>query len=110
MGNRGILHDDQQNIIRSFKLKTWLTCVLEFRGRKRQVMAPHRYLNFSFWMKPQLLQQGTALALNAAEKILTGLNLFGLKATQNMVLMKRYLSMKLIKSYTKKELIVMEQK
>ena len=48
MGNRGILHDEQQNVLRPFKLKAWLTCVLEFNGRKRQVMAPHRYTELFF--------------------------------------------------------------
>jgi hypothetical protein len=49
MGNRGILHDGQQNILRPFKLKAWLTCLLEFNGRKRQVMAPHRYTELFFF-------------------------------------------------------------
>src|SRR5665213_2627190 len=48
MGNRGILHDDQQQIVRSFKLKAWITCRVEFNGRKRQVMAPHRYTELFF--------------------------------------------------------------
>lgn len=48
MGNRGILHDDQQKIVRSFKLKAWITCRLEFNGRKRQVMSPHRYTELFF--------------------------------------------------------------
>jgi hypothetical protein len=56
MGNRGILHDEQQNILRPFKLKAWLTCVLEFNGRKRQVMAPHRYTELFF------LDEATAFA------------------------------------------------
>lgn len=48
MGNRGILHDDQKEVIRSFKLKAWITCQLEFKGRKRQVMAPNRYTELFF--------------------------------------------------------------
>lgn len=48
MGNRGILHDDDQKILRPFKLKAWLTCKLEFNGRKRQVMAPNRYTELFF--------------------------------------------------------------
>ena len=48
MGNRGILHSAQQQIVRSFKLKAWITCRLEFNGRKRQVMAPHRYTELFF--------------------------------------------------------------
>jgi hypothetical protein len=48
MGNRGILHDENQNVLRVFKLKAWITCVLEFRGRKRSVMAPNRYTELFF--------------------------------------------------------------
>ncbi|MEO8821838.1 MAG: hypothetical protein ABI267_08810 [Ginsengibacter sp.] len=48
MGNRGILHNDQQQVLRPFKLKAWITCKLEFNGRKRPVMAPHRYTGLFF--------------------------------------------------------------
>lgn len=48
MGNRGILHNDQQQILLPFKLKAWITCKLEFNGRKRKVMAPHRYTELFF--------------------------------------------------------------
>lgn len=49
MGNRGILHDENQNLIRPFKLKAWLACALEFRGRKRTVMSPNRYTELFFF-------------------------------------------------------------
>ena len=48
MGNRGILHNDKQEVIRPFKLKAWITCKLEFNGRQRKVMAPHRYTELFF--------------------------------------------------------------
>ncbi|PUZ28879.1 hypothetical protein DCC81_05205 [Chitinophaga parva] len=48
MGNRGLLHNEHQQIQRTFKLKAWITCVLEFKGRKRTVMAPHRYTELFF--------------------------------------------------------------
>jgi hypothetical protein len=48
MGNRGILHDREKRIVRAFKSKAWLTCLLEFRGRKRQVMSAHRYTELFF--------------------------------------------------------------
>jgi hypothetical protein len=48
MGNRGILHDDQQRIVRQSAGKRWLTCALEFRGRKLPVMEPHRYTKLFF--------------------------------------------------------------
>ena len=49
MGNRGILHDENQNVLRPYKLKAWITCLLEFKGRKRTVMAPHRYTELFFF-------------------------------------------------------------
>ena len=48
MGNRGIIHDDRQHIIQPFKLKAWLICRLEFKGRKRAVMTPNRYTELFF--------------------------------------------------------------
>jgi hypothetical protein len=48
MGNRGQLHDKGKLILRPFKLKAWITCLLEFKGRRRQVMAPNRYTELFF--------------------------------------------------------------
>jgi len=48
MGNRGILHDEQKRIVAPWRLKRWITCTLSFRGRKRQVFAPHRYSELFF--------------------------------------------------------------
>ena len=56
MGNRGCLHDAQQRIRRTFAVKRWIICVLEFKGRHRQVMAPGQYTELFF------LDEATALA------------------------------------------------
>jgi len=56
MGNRGILHNEKQELLRPFKLKAWLICKLEFKGRWRQVMAPDRYTELFF------LDEATAFA------------------------------------------------
>ncbi|MET3875318.1 hypothetical protein [Chitinophaga sp. OAE865] len=48
MGNRGVLHNENQEIIRSYKIKTWITCVLAFKNRRRTVMAPNRYTELFF--------------------------------------------------------------
>jgi hypothetical protein len=49
MGNRGgALHNDEREIVRSWKSRRWITCVLEFRGRKREVMSPRRYTELFF--------------------------------------------------------------
>jgi hypothetical protein len=56
MGNRGRLHDERQRVRRPFLGKRWIVCVLEFRGRHREVMAPGRYTELFF------LDEATALA------------------------------------------------
>lgn len=48
MGNRGLLHNEKQEIRRPFKLTAWITCVLEFKGRRRPVMAPGQYTELFF--------------------------------------------------------------
>jgi hypothetical protein len=49
MGNRGILHDAEGH-------KAWISCVLQFKGRRRQVMSPSRYTELFF------LDEAVALA------------------------------------------------
>lgn len=48
MGNRGILHDERRRIVRLWQVRRWIACVLEFRGRHRDVMQPHRYTELFF--------------------------------------------------------------
>ncbi|MEO6489892.1 MAG: hypothetical protein ABIO04_08150 [Ferruginibacter sp.] len=47
-GTRGLIHNDQQKIIRPFRLKAWITCKLEFKERKRKVMSPGKYTELFF--------------------------------------------------------------
>jgi len=56
MGNRGLLHNDQKEIVRPFRLLAWITCVLEFKARKRVVMSPGLYTELFF------LDEATAFA------------------------------------------------
>ena len=58
MGNRGRLHDAERQIVRRVvrSYRAWVTCVLDFRGRRRTVMAPGRYTELFF------LDEATALA------------------------------------------------
>jgi hypothetical protein len=56
LGNRGLLHDPNQRIRRDWRLTRWIYCVLEFKGRHRQVMAPGRYTELFF------LDEATSLA------------------------------------------------
>lgn len=57
MGNRGgVIHDDRREIVAAYRSRRWIACVLEFRGRHRVVMSPHRYTELFF------LDEATALA------------------------------------------------
>lgn len=56
MGNRGCLHNDQGRIIRPYQSKRWIICQLEFKNRRRQIMAPDKYTELFF------LDEATALA------------------------------------------------
>ncbi|WP_254054600.1 hypothetical protein [Roseovarius sp. EL26] len=57
MGNRGILHDDQKRLGRArWTHQAWVTCVLTFKGRHREVMGPRKYTELFF------LDEAVALA------------------------------------------------
>lgn len=57
MGNRGILHDDNNRIIRPWAHKAWVTCLLEFNGIKRpKPFSPGNYSELFF------LDEATAFA------------------------------------------------
>lgn len=56
MGNRGILHDAQQEIVKPFAHKAWIICLLSFKGRRREMMQPNNYTELFF------LDEATALA------------------------------------------------
>ena len=60
MGNRGCLHDASGRVsgrvVRPYRTTNWIYCLLEFKGRHRQVMSPGRYTELFF------LDEATALA------------------------------------------------
>ncbi len=56
MGNRGVLHDDAQRIVRYADGRRWIACVTKFRGRRRKLMQPGSYTELFF------LDEATALA------------------------------------------------
>jgi hypothetical protein len=56
-GNRGCLHDEQGRIRRTFAVKRWIACRLEFKGRRRtRLLQPGRYTELFF------LDEATAFA------------------------------------------------
>lgn len=40
-GNRGVLHDEHERIRRHHVGKRWIICLLEFKGRRREIMRPN---------------------------------------------------------------------
>lgn len=48
MGNRGVLHDPEGRILRLWQTRRWITCVLHFKNRRRQIMQPGRYTELFF--------------------------------------------------------------
>jgi hypothetical protein len=55
-GNRGVLHDDHGSIVRAWQVRRWIACVLEFKGRRRQLLRPGRFTELFF------LDEATAFA------------------------------------------------
>lgn len=57
MGNRGgVFHNAYGEIVRAYAGTRWITCLLQFRGRHREVMYPNRYTKLFF------LDEAVALA------------------------------------------------
>lgn len=56
MGNRGCLHNENQQIVRQSGRTAWVCCLLEFKGIRRPLMAPRCYTELFF------LDEATALA------------------------------------------------
>ncbi|HQY43533.1 MAG TPA: hypothetical protein PK450_05075 [Paracoccaceae bacterium] len=48
MGNRGCLHDNAGRVVRPWRGKLWITCLTEFKGRRRALMQPGHYTELFF--------------------------------------------------------------
>jgi hypothetical protein len=55
-GNRGVIHNHQKQIIKHHAVKYWITCVLEYKGKRRKLMTPNRWTELFF------LDEATAFA------------------------------------------------
>jgi hypothetical protein len=55
-GNRGCLHDAEGRLRRRWTTRAWIACVLEWKGVRRQIMAPGRWTELFF------LDEAVALA------------------------------------------------
>ena len=48
LGNRGIIHDANQNIVATHILQAWITCALAYKGKRRQIMSPRTWTELFF--------------------------------------------------------------
>jgi hypothetical protein len=48
LGNRGILHDSNRQIVAPWRHKAWVTCTLDFRGIRRAIFGPNSYSELFF--------------------------------------------------------------
>lgn len=55
-GNRGCLHNAQQQIVRPYQSRRWIICLTAFKGRRVELMRPGFYTHLFF------LDEATALA------------------------------------------------
>lgn len=55
-GNRGIIHNDHQQVIKNYTLKAWITCSLTYKNFKREVMTGRKWTELFF------LDEATAFA------------------------------------------------
>jgi hypothetical protein len=58
MGNRGILHDVNRKIVRQWQHKSWVACVLQFKGVKRSLFSPNNYSELFFLDEATSLSAG----------------------------------------------------
>jgi hypothetical protein len=58
MGNRGILHNPERQIVRDWQVRRWIACRLQFRGRHRDVMTPGAYTELFFLDEAAALADG----------------------------------------------------
>lgn len=56
LGNRGILHNENKEIVAPWRHKAWIICSLEFKGRKREIFSSNSYSELFF------LDEATALS------------------------------------------------
>jgi hypothetical protein len=57
MGNRGSIHRDRA-IVRSWQVRRWITCVLEFKGQVAPKWEPGRWTPLFFWDEAVALAAG----------------------------------------------------
>ncbi|MBM7457269.1 hypothetical protein HNR62_003181 [Oceanisphaera litoralis] len=58
MGNRGILHNQNKEIIAPWRHKAWIICKLDFKGRQREIFSNNSYSELFFMDEATALSAG----------------------------------------------------
>ncbi len=72
MGNRGVLHDASKQVVAAWRLRRWITCVLSFKDRRREVFTPKRYSELFFLDEATSLAAGPSALRRVPEAPLRG--------------------------------------
>jgi hypothetical protein len=56
-GDRGILHNDDKQIVSLWRSKAWITCRLRFKGVRHVVFSPHTWSELFFLMRQPRLRR-----------------------------------------------------
>jgi len=109
MGNRGALHNEKREIVRQFKDRRWITCCLEFRGRRRSVMSWGRYTELFFLDEAVVLRPDTDHAPSAGGHDSRHFSMPGCAGTTSIP-RRRRVPLKSMRNCTGAEWIAMERK
>ena len=81
-GNRGVLHNDARQLVRSWQVRRWIACKLEFKGRRRaDPMPPGRFTGLFFWTSPRPWPPAIVRAPNAGGRTTTDFGPCGARPT-----------------------------
>jgi hypothetical protein len=73
MGNRGILHDENGMLGSArWRHKSWVTCLLSYKGVRRTLMQPGNYTELFFVTKLLRWQEATGHVVNVVPWTISG--------------------------------------
>lgn len=84
MGNRGCLHNAEQQVVRQWRELPWITCALSFKDYKRpKLMMPNSYTELFFLDEPTAYAAGHNHAHTAGAETTRCLSRLGLRHSRS---------------------------
>ena len=62
-GNRGIIHNDQQQVLKAFTLKARITCTLQYKNVRLKIMTGRKWTELFFLDEAIICRRPQALCL-----------------------------------------------